>query len=244
MKLLCAVLLLATPLAAQDGGVSGAVSAGGNPRTGASRFAGRVPPAALPAIDSIIATAVAESLPTEPLIQKALEGSAKGIPADRLVGGVRRGLLQLRDARILVRRAVPETPPLEGHVAAVAAALARGLSPSVVERLLTAAPNEPPGPALHAAADMVAHHFDPDSVAELLVDAHNKGVHGVRLYDVALAADHELQRRGGRTHSDALARVRAMLPNVPVPPEATPAVPKKVPNQPNQPVTRHGTRGS
>lgn len=231
MKILCAVLLLATPLAAQDAGSGGASGAGvaGGGRGGSARLAGRVPAAALPAIDSIIATAVVESLPTEPLIQKALEGSAKGIPADRLVGAVRHGLLQLRDARIILERAVPLQPPPEGHVAAVAAALARGLTPAIVERLVTVAPDEAPGPALHAAADMVAHHFDPDSAADLLAEAHTKGVHGVRLFDVALAADHELQRRGGRTHSEALARVRAMLPNVPVP---------------APPVTRHGTKGS
>ncbi len=181
---------------------------------GSTRLAGRVPAAALPAIDSILAAAVAESLPTEPLVQKALEGSAKNIPADRLVNGVRRGYLQLRQARLIVSRAVPGQVPPEGHVAAVAAALARGLSGPVVERLLTAAPNEPPGPALHAAADLVAHHFDPDSAADLLVDAHNKGLRGVRLLDVAVAADHELQRPGGRTPSEALAHVRAMLPNV------------------------------
>jgi len=181
---------------------------------GSTRLAGRVPAAALPAIDSILAAAVAESLPTEPLVQKALEGSAKNIPADRLVNGVRRGFLQLRQARLIVSRAVPGQVPPEGHVAAVAAALARGLSGPVVERLLTAAPNEPPGPALHAAADLVAHHFDPDSAADLLVDAHNKGLRGVRLLDVAVAADHELQRPGGRTPSEALAHVRAMLPNV------------------------------
>jgi len=181
---------------------------------GSTRLAGRVPAAALPAIDSILAAAVAESLPTEPLVQKALEGSAKNIPVDRLVNGVRRGYLQLRQARAIVSRAVPGQAPPEGHVAAVAAALARGLSGPVVERLLTAAPNEPPGPALHAAADLVAHHFDPDSAADLLVDAHNKGLRGVRLLDVAVAADHELQRPGGRTPSEALAHVRAMLPNV------------------------------
>ena len=181
---------------------------------GSTRLAGRVPAAALPAIDSILAAAVAESLPTEPLVQKALEGSAKNIPADRLVNGVRRGYLQLRQARMIVSRAVPGQAPPEGHVAAVAAALARGLSGPVVERLLTVAPNEPPGPALHAAADLVAHHFDPDSAADLLVDAHNKGLRGVRLLDVAVAADHELQRPGGRTPSEALAHVRAMLPNV------------------------------
>src|SRR6266540_1352365 len=186
-------LRLTLALAALAGGAPLAAQSSGS----ASRLAGRVPAAALPAIDSIIATAVAESLPSEPLVQKALEGSAKGIPADRLVSGVRRGLLQLRDARILVARAVPGQPVPEGHVAAVAAALARGLPPPIVARLLTVAPNEPPGPALHAAADLAAHH--------------------------------ELQRGGGRTPSDALARVRAMLPNVPAP-EAG--------------VTRRGTKGS
>lgn len=217
MRLVLAVaLLVAGPLAAQDGGKP-------------ARLAGRVPAAALPAIDSIIAQAVAESLPSEPLVQKALEGSAKGIPADRLVSGVRRGLLQLREARVLVIRAAPGQPPPEGHVAAVSAALARGLSPAIITRLLTVAPNEPPGPALHAVADLVAHRFNPDSAADLLVAAHDKGLRGARLLDVATAADQELQRSGGRTPSDALARVRAILPNVPVP-----AVP----------VTRRGTKGS
>ena len=206
------LVLVAAPLAAQNGGGA------------ASRLAGRVPPAALPAIDSLIAAAVAESLPSEPLVQKALEGSAKGVPTDRLVNGVRRSLLQLREARVLVGRVMPDQQAPEAHVAAVSAALARGLAPAIVQRLLSVAPNEPPGPVLHAAADLVAHRFNPDSAADLLVEAHNKGLHGMRLLDVAVAADHELQRAGGRTHADALARVRALLPNVPtaeVPPAVT-----------------------
>jgi hypothetical protein len=206
------------PLVAQDG----------NPRLL------RVPEAARPAIDSLIAVAVAESLPTEPLVQKALEGSAKGVPPDRLVNGVRRGLIQLREARVIVSRAVPGQPAPEGHVAAVAAALARGLSPAIVERLISVAPTEPPAPALHATADLVVHGFDPDSAADLLVEAHHKGLRGDRLLDVAAAADHELQRAGGRTQADALAKVRAMLPNVPPPPPPSPA----------HPVTHHPKKGS
>ena len=178
----------------------------------------RVPDAARPAIDSLIAVAVAESLPTEPLVQKALEGTAKGVPPDKLVNGVRRGLLQLREARTIVTRAMPAGKPVpEGHVAAVAAALARGLSPSVVQRLVAVAPNEAPAPALHATADLMAHGFNADSAADLLVEAHDKGLRGDRLLDVATAANHELQRAGGRTQADALAKVRAMLPNVPAP---------------------------
>jgi len=204
-----------------------------------ARLEGRVPPAALPGLDSLIEQAVAESLPTEPLVQKALEGGAKGIPVPRLVNGVRHGLVQLRDARAIVSRATPARASLDGDVAAVAAALARGLDPALIERLLSAAPppepapGEPPGPVLHAAADLVAHGFPADSAAELLRAAQQQGLHGTRLLDVAVAASHELQREGGRTPVEALARVRAMLPNVPV---AAPPHPRTV--------TRRAGRGS
>jgi hypothetical protein len=197
------------------------------------RLEGRIPAAALPGIDSLVAQAVAESLPTEPLIQKALEGGAKGIPVDRLVSGVRRGLEQLRGARAIVARATPTRATLDGDVAAVAAALARGLDPRLVERLLAAAPADPPGPVLHAAADLVAHGFPPDSAADLLRTAQREGLRGARLLDVAVAASHELQREGGRTPAEALARVRAMLPDVPV---AAPPHPRAV--------TRRVGRGS
>jgi hypothetical protein len=193
--------------------------AGQSPRV---RLEGRIPAAALPGIDSLVAQAVAESLPTEPLVQKALEGGAKGIPVDRLVGGVRRGLVQLRDARAIVARATPTRAALDGAVAAVAAALARGLDSRLVERLLAATPAEPPGPVLHAAADLVAHGFPPDSAADLLRVAQRDGLRGARLLDVAVAASHELQREGGRTPAEALARVRAMLPDVPVAPPPHP----------------------
>ena len=172
-------------------------------QTPSTRLAGRVPPAALPAIDSIIATAVAESLPTEPLVQKALEGSAKNVPPDRLVSGVRRGLLQLRAARLIVAEAVPGQPVQDGHVAAVAAALSRGLPAPIVERVLTIAPKEPPGPALHAAADLIAHHFQPDSAVDLLVEAHSKGLRGMRLLDVAVGRSRAAARWGPNSFRSA-----------------------------------------
>src|SRR6266498_4057588 len=109
MRLALAFVLLVSPLAAQ--GVR-------------ARLDGRVPAAAVPAIDSLVSQAVAESLPGEPLVQKALEGGAKGVPPDRLVAGVRRGLAQLRDARAILARATPTRVAADGDVAAVAAGLA------------------------------------------------------------------------------------------------------------------------
>ncbi len=207
MRLTLAFVLVAFPLAAQSA---------------RARLEGRVPAAALPGIDSLVAQAVAESLPSEPLVQKALEGGAKGVPPDRLVAGVRRGLVQLRDARAILARATPMRAAGDGDVAAVAAGLARGLPEPLVERMLAAMPGEAPGPVLHAAADLVAHHFPPDSAADLLVTADRQGLRGVRLLDVAAAASHELQRGGGRTPAQALAQVRAMLPNVPEAPRPHP----------------------
>jgi len=220
VRLLLALALAASPLAAQS------VHA---------RLEGRVPAAALPGINSLIEQAAAENLPTEPLVQKALEGGAKGIPVPRLVNGVRHGLVQLRNARAIVSRTAPAQKAPDGDIAAVAAALARGLDPQLVERLLVGGPppGEPPGPVLHAAADLVAHGFPADSAADLLRTAQQEGLHGARLLDVAVAASHELQREGGRTPAEALARVRAMLPNVPVAPPAHPRA-----------VTRRAGRGS
>jgi hypothetical protein len=63
------VALVASPLAAQS--VRG-------------RIEGRIPVAAIPTVDSLVQVAAQESLPTEPLVQKALEGGAKHVSATRI----------------------------------------------------------------------------------------------------------------------------------------------------------------
>jgi len=184
-----------------------------------ARLEGRVPAAAIPTVDSLVQTARREGLPTEPLVQKALEGGAKHAAAPRVVSAVLVSLSQLRDAHDLLVRAHDEPPVTPGEVTTVAWALRSGLPPRVVERLVTALPSPPRGPAVHAVADLVEHHFDPDSSANLIVEAIGKGLHGERLHDVSVAALHEVQR--GRTPAEALAMVRQELPNVPATPKPT-----------------------
>ena len=180
------------------------------------RLEGRVPAAAIPSVDSLVQTAAQEGLPTEPLVQKALEGGAKHATAARVVAAVLASLSQLRDAHDLLVRAHDEPPVTPGEVTTVAWALRSGLPPRVVERLVSALPSPPRGSAVHAVADLVAHHFDPDSSADLIIEAIHQGLHGERLHDVSVAAQHELQR--GRTPAEALVLVRQELPNVPVTP--------------------------
>lgn len=204
MRLWLGLALVAAPLAAQ--------SARG-------RLEGRVPGAAIPVVDSLVQRALAEGLPTEPLIQKALEGGAKQVTVPRIVAAVQVSLGQLRDARDLLIRAGDEPPATPGEVTTVAWAVRRGLPRPVVERVVAALPRPPRASAMHAVADLAAHHFDPDSAADLIIAAIGQGLVRERLLDVSAAAAHELQR--GHTHAEALALVRRELPDVPASPKPT-----------------------
>ena len=190
-----------------------------------SRLAGRVPGASLPALDSIMAEADAEGIPIEPLIQKALEGGAKGVSPDRIVAAVGASASQLRGARALLRRASLAQPAGPTEVTAVASALSRGVTSQLVESLTVALPGEPTGPSLHAVADLVGHGFSEHASVDLIVGAAHQGLRGLRLLDVAAAVVQELQR--GQTPALALARVRDMLPSVPFPPRPAPATVSK-----------------
>jgi len=204
MKLWLGLALLAGPLAAQSA---------------RARLEGRVPGAAVPVLDSLVQRAVAEGLPTEPLIQKALEGGAKQVTASRIVAAVQLSLGQLRAARDLLIRAGDEPQVTPGEVTTVAWALRRGLPAPVVQRVVAALPRPPRASAMHAVADLAAHQFDPDSAADLIIAAIGQGLVRERLLDVSAAAAHELQR--GHTHAEALALVRQQLPNVPASPKPT-----------------------
>jgi hypothetical protein len=204
MRLGLAAVLLAGPLAAQS--VQG-------------RLAGRIPSEAVPTVDSLVQVARRDALPTEPLVQKALEGGAKQVPGPRIVAAVQVSLSQLRDARDLLLRAGDRPRPQPGEVTTVAWALRRGLPAPVVERVVAALPQPPRAAAMHAVADLVAHRFDPDSAADLIIAAVQDGLQGERLLDVSTAALHEVQR--GHTRGDAIAIVRMQLPAVPVAPRPT-----------------------
>ncbi len=184
------------------------------------RLEGRVPPGVIAVIDSIVRAAAADSLPIEPLVQKALEGGAKHVSSDRIVLAVRLRRDRLEAARALLVRAGDSLPVTPLKVTAVATALSRGVPAPTVARVVSSLPGEPHTAALQAVADLRAHNFDPDSAAQLILDASRLGVPHDRFLDVATAAIHEVQR--GRTRAEALALVRAELPNLPPPPRPAP----------------------
>src|SRR5256885_585872 len=144
MRLGLLLMLVASPLAAQSV---------------RSRLEARVPMAAVPTVDSLVQVAAREGLPTEPLVQKALEGGAKHVSAPRIGAAAQEMLEQLRDARALLVRAGDAPPATAAEVTTIYAALKRGLPGPVVERVVAALPQEPRGSALHSVADLAARGF-------------------------------------------------------------------------------------
>lgn len=98
-----------------------------------SRLAGRVAPEVAHAVTAIADSAAQRGLPVEPLIRKALEGGAKGVPADRIIAAVRLEAAHLAEAADAVRSA--GGPPEAEAVEAGGYAINAGLSPKDVAAL-------------------------------------------------------------------------------------------------------------
>lgn len=117
------------------------------------RLEGRIPPAIVPVVDSIIGDAAARNLPIEPMIQKALEGGAKGVAAERIVLAV-----QLVETRLVAAGAAIDRAGVGRSTAAVEAgafALTAGLSGEDVSALVRGARDDATG-ALRVGATLAA----------------------------------------------------------------------------------------
>jgi hypothetical protein len=85
------------------------------------------------AVANVVQMAAARSLPTEPLVLKALEGASKGATATRIVEAVR-----ALAGRLDVARNALGTPRTEAELVAGASALYVGIEPAALARLRTA----------------------------------------------------------------------------------------------------------
>lgn len=132
--LLAALLVVAAPAAAQDA----SSLAGGTRRQTIGpvevdqRLAARFPASVAGRFATVIDSAGREGLPTEPLVLRALEGGAKGVPADRIQTALTRLVASLRRAAATLG---PDTP--ETDLTTAATALQTGLEPTRLLELRT-----------------------------------------------------------------------------------------------------------
>lgn len=115
------------------------------------RLVGRLTDTARAQVDEILDDARAAGLPTDPLVNRALEGAAKGAPPDRILAAVER----LRDELRLARDAFGETASTPELVAG-ASALRAGATPEDLARLRGLRPGQPLTIAAAVLADLAA----------------------------------------------------------------------------------------
>ncbi|MGE5760167.1 MAG: hypothetical protein ACM37V_07385 [Gemmatimonadota bacterium] len=122
----------------------------------AARLQGRVPPAVATAVSALIDTARARGLPGTPLVDKALEGAVKGVPAERIVPAVRTVLDQLNASANALHDAGIANPS-DQAVEAGAFAIAAGMTVSDVAAIAgTANQGHPAAVALQVAGALAA----------------------------------------------------------------------------------------
>lgn len=206
MKAPFVALLLAVaaaPLSAQD------VSA---------RLAGRVPPEIAALVHQLAASAAARGLPVDPLIQKAIEGSAKGVPADRVATAVRALVAQLDVSATALRQAGPARPDTAA-IAAGAFALNAGLSAQHVTAL--ARVSRPPystAAILRVASTLAAMGVPAEQAVELVTQTIASGGPATDVLGLPAQVMAGVSRGQGVTPAQAaagLARAAAARANAP-----------------------------
>lgn len=133
------------------------------------RFAARLSDSARARLDSILNTARAEGLPTEPVVDRALEGVAKRAPEALIVAAASRLLGELRLTRLAFGEAASGA-----ELTAGASALRAGASRADLARLRRLRPDQPLTIAAGVFADLVAAGVPADTgIAAVLALASN-----------------------------------------------------------------------
>lgn len=186
-------------------------------------------PEAAAQIESIVTEAEAAGVPVEPLLDKALEGAAKGVPAERVVAAVASYSQRLAESRALVGPGYDAASVVAG-----ADALRRGVTPGTVQSLAGANPEDLAVP-LVVLGDLVDAGVPVDQAYAVVQEALTKR-HGP---DEMLAIPGTVRRlmRQGQSASDAAGSVgnaigRGRFGEMLGPPGQTGASPPKGPPVP------------
>jgi hypothetical protein len=151
-----------------------------------------LPPAQAAAFDDILARARTRGLPTGPLVDKVLEGAAKGVAPDRVIAVIRE-----RAERLALAQGIVGTRR-NSEVASAALALDRGVDEKVARQLAAGAgEKEPLGMALNVLADLLERGVPVDVAFDVLSSWRSRGARANELQELPAAVE-RLVREGAR----------------------------------------------
>jgi hypothetical protein len=144
--------------------VAGSLAATSAASAQETRLQDRVPEAVRGEIDAVLDSANAQGLPTEPLVDRALEGASKGASGELILRAVRR----LADELLLAREALgsESTSP---EIVAGASALRAGAEPDDLQNLRSLRADQPLTIAAAVLADLVAVGVPADTATAAVI---------------------------------------------------------------------------
>jgi hypothetical protein len=134
------------------------------------------------AVVQVIDSARARALPTDPLVDRALEGAMKRAPGPRI-----RAAVSALAQRLDVARSALAPSPTEADIAAGAGALGVGVPRETLRAIRSVQPDRPVAVPLGVLTELVARRVPIDQAANLVVQLLRRGATSIQL--VALGAD-------------------------------------------------------
>ncbi|HYC33459.1 MAG TPA: hypothetical protein VEB59_14320 [Gemmatimonadales bacterium] len=154
------------------------------------RLAERLDASTATAVQQVVDSAERRRLPTEPLVQKALEGSTLGAPGDRIEAAVVALYGQLGRARDALGDGADEA-----ELTTAAGALRAGLPPSALRRLQSLRSGRPLVVPLAVLTDLVTEGMPPEEATTSVLALARDGRPDDEF--VALRREVQTRRRGG-----------------------------------------------
>ena len=151
------------------------------------RLTQRLDPATASQVQQVVDSAKKGGLPSEPLVQKALEGATLGASGERIVAAVQALHGQLRRAREALGGEASDA-----ELTAAAGALRAGLEPSALRRLQSLRPDQPLVVPIAVLTDLVAEGMPPAEATRSVLDLARDG----RPDDEFVALRRQAQQRG------------------------------------------------
>ncbi|HEY0304016.1 MAG TPA: hypothetical protein VGC44_03540 [Longimicrobiales bacterium] len=166
------ILLVAPPLAAQ---------------TGLQRAKAALPRETARQFEQTVLAARKRGLPTEPLIDKALEGVAKKVPPSVIMNAVRHKVELMTRADAALR---PFGPPTAADVTATADVIQRGVSQDVIKQVRAGKrQGEPVGLSLHTVADLLDRRVPAKVAIDVIASWRERGGRNEELRSIPLEVD-------------------------------------------------------
>ena len=155
-----------------------------------ARLAERLDAGTAASVQQLVDSAERAGLPTEPLVQKALEGGTLGASGERIVAAVEALHGQLGRARAALGGDVTE-----GELTVAAGALRAGLEPTALRRLQSLRSGQPLVVPIAVLTDLVAEGVPPELATRSVLDLARNGRPDDEF--VALRRQLQVRRRDG-----------------------------------------------